>query len=231
MREGGNDARGPLHRVRGKDVRRSLRHTGKDVRRSLRGATAPSGLLFRGAPFLLALLLPTLIEVSIARGADAIRTTGDALQLILPASAAALTVTHRDGTGTIELAESAAASLGLTYSLKYTIAERRPNGGSYSFPSGHTTIAFCSAEFIRRRYGWRSAIPAFVAASFVGYSRVESKEHYVHDVLAGAAIGWTASAIFTRPCKGCRLQVTAGPSDRGAAWIGLEITAGSCSRP
>jgi hypothetical protein len=31
------------------------------------------------------------------------------------------------------------------------------------------------ASFIHERYGLKYAIPAYVAASFVGYSRVESK--------------------------------------------------------
>ncbi len=32
-------------------------------------------------------------------------------------------------------------------------------------------------------------VPAYAAASFVAYSRVESREHYPHDVVAGAGIG------------------------------------------
>lgn len=209
-----------------------VREKGNDVSRSIRLAAAPRNpARFRRSPLLLALLLPGLLDASIAKGADAIRTAGDALQLILPASAAALTLARRDRTGTIEFAESAAASMGLTYALKYVIHEKRPDGGSHSFPSGHTTIAFCSAEFIRERYGWKSGIPAFGAASLVGYSRVESKEHYVHDVLAGAAIGFTASAILTRSCRGCRLRVTAGSPGRGVRWVRLEIKAGSRPRP
>src|SRR5437868_2826908 len=38
-----------------------------------------------------------------------------------------------------------------TYTLKYSIAEERPNGNdSHSFPSGHTSISFAGAEFIRK---------------------------------------------------------------------------------
>lgn len=76
-----------------------------------------------------------------------------------------------------------------TYTLKYGIDSERPNGGGQSFPSGHTSIAFTGAEFIRKEYGWPWGIPAYAAASFVGWSRVESRNHWTVDVLAGAAIG------------------------------------------
>jgi membrane-associated phospholipid phosphatase len=183
------------------------------------------------APILVVSLLPCHADRAIAAGTDAVRAAGDVLQLILPASAAALTFAHRDRTGTIEFAESAAVSMGLTYALKFAIHERRPDGGSHSFPSGHTAISFCSAEFIRERYGWRSGIPAFAAASFVGYSRVESKEHYVHDVLAGAAIGMIGSAVLTRSYKGCCLRAAAGSGGGSTRWLRFEIIGDSRRRP
>jgi hypothetical protein len=82
--------------------------------------------------------------------------------------------------------------------LKRAVDERRPDGGSHSFPSGHTSMAFAGAEFIRKEYGWGWGAPAMLAAGFVGWSRVESKRHYTHDVLAGAAIGVLANHDFWR---------------------------------
>lgn len=76
-----------------------------------------------------------------------------------------------------------------TYTLKYGIDAERPNGGGQSFPSGHTSMAFAGAEFIRKEYGGYWGIPAYLAASYVGWSRVESRNHWTVDVLAGAAIG------------------------------------------
>jgi membrane-associated phospholipid phosphatase len=60
---------------------------------------------------------------------------------------------------------------------------------------------------MRKRYGWEYGIPAYAAASFVAYSRVEAREHYPHDVIAGAAIGIVSSYIFTRPYKGWHVDV------------------------
>ena len=140
------------------------------------------------------------------RADDGIETAGNILTIALPVAAAGLTLGLWDGQGALELGESAALTLGISYGLKYTIDETRPNGESYSFPSNHTSISFASAEFIRKRYGWEYGIPAYIAATFVGYSRVESKEHYTHDVIAGAAIGIGSSYLFTQPYKGWQIK-------------------------
>jgi len=125
--------------------------------------------------------------------ADTISSAGDVLQLVLPATAGGLTLGYRDWQGSWQLAESSALTLGVTYGLKYTVHETRPNGGSQSFPSGHTSISFSAAEFMRKRYGWEYGIPAYAAASFVAYSRVEAGEHHPHDVVDGAEIGIMSS--------------------------------------
>ena len=135
------------------------------------------------------------------------------------ATAGALTLGNRDWEGSLQLAESSALTLGVTYGLKYSVNERRPNGGKHSFPSGHTSISFSAAEFMRKRYGWEYGVPAYALASFVAYSRVESKEHYAHDVVAGAAIGIASSYIFTRRYRGWDVQV-----DADTRHVGLRFT-------
>jgi len=141
---------------------------------------------------------------------DAITSAGDILQYVIPGVAGGLTVAYRDWNGTLQFGESVALTEGVTYGLKYAVNETRPNGGNHSFPSGHTSIAFSGAEFMRKRYGWEYGVPAYAAASFVAYSRVQANEHYPHDVIAGAAIGILSSYIFTRPYKGWHVQAEAG---------------------
>jgi membrane-associated phospholipid phosphatase len=153
------------------------------------------------------------------RADDNIETAGNVLTIALPVAAAGLTLVLRDGQGALELGKSAALTLGLSYGLKYTIDETRPNGDSYSFPSNHTSISFASAEFIRKRYGWEYGIPAYVAATFVAYSRVESKQHYTHDVIAGAAIGIGSSYLFTQPYKGWQIN-----PDIDHAYYGIRLS-------
>jgi membrane-associated phospholipid phosphatase len=60
---------------------------------------------------------------------------------------------------------------------------------------------------MRKRYGWEYGVPAYAAASFVAYSRVEANRHYPRDVIAGAGIGILSSYIFTRPYKGWNLSI------------------------
>jgi membrane-associated phospholipid phosphatase len=164
----------------------------------------------------LALILSVCIN---SRASDAIQSAGDVLQFVLPATAAGLTLGYKDGEGTFQYAESAALTLGVTYGLKYTVNERRPNGGTQSFPSGHSSISFSAAEFMRKRYGWEYGIPAYALASFVAYSRVESRQHYAHDVIAGASIGIVSSYIFTKPYKGWSVQAEAGEK-----YYGIRLT-------
>ena len=165
-------------------------------------------------------LLPFLLCLAAAldtRASDNIETAGDVLQYVLPITAGGLTLGYRDYEGTLQFGESAVLSQGVTYGLKYTVNEQRPNGGSHSFPSAHTSISFSAAEFMRKRYGWKYGIPAYAAASFVAYSRVEAREHYPHDVVAGAGIGIVSSYIFTRPYKGWHVQAEVGDQYYGLA--------------
>jgi membrane-associated phospholipid phosphatase len=162
------------------------------------------------ANLMLFILLLCLIFSFSVQASDSIETAGDVLMIILPATAAGLTVGFKDSKGTLQFVESAALTLGATYGLKYAIEEERPNGERHSFPSAHTSISFASAEFMRKRYGWEYGIPAYAAALFVAYSRVESRQHYTHDVIAGAAIGIGSSYLFTRPYEGWHIQAEAG---------------------
>jgi membrane-associated phospholipid phosphatase len=142
--------------------------------------------------------------------ADGIEKAGEVLAVVLPVTAAGMTLVYKDGKGALQFAESAALTIGVTEGLKYSVHETGPNGGSNSFPSGHTSISFCAAEFMRKRYGWEYGIPAYVAATFVGWSRVESREHYTRDVVAGAVIGIGSSYLFTEPYKGWQIQPEVG---------------------
>jgi membrane-associated phospholipid phosphatase len=154
-------------------------------------------------PFVLLFCIAVSVDV---QAASSIEIAGDVLMIALPTAAAGLTLGFRDGQGALELGESAALAIGVTYGLKYTIDEKRPNGEDRSFPSAHASISFSSAEFMRKRYGWNYGIPAYIVATFVAYSRVESDQHYTHDVVAGAAIGIMSSYLFTKPYKGWHIQ-------------------------
>jgi len=167
---------------------------------------------------LLFLTLFSLIAGIDVQAYDRIELAGDVLVVALPVAAAGLTLGFKDGQGALELGESAALAMGMTLALKFTIHKTRPNGENQSFPSGHTTIAFTSAEFIRKRYGWEYGLPAYALATFVAYSRIEAGRHYPIDVIGGAAIGIVSSYLFTRPYKGWNIQPEAGYS-----YVGIRL--------
>nr|WP_230390917.1 phosphatase PAP2 family protein [Reinekea sp. G2M2-21] len=79
--------------------------------------------------------------------------------------------------------------MSLTYAGKFAIGKERPDGSNnLGFPSAHTSSAFSGASFLAKRYGWDIGVPAYLAASFVGFSRVHANKHDWWDVTAGAAL-------------------------------------------
>lgn len=150
---------------------------------------------FKTTTFVLACSLLAFSGQAIAK--DNVERAGDVIQIMLPAIAYGMTFYKDDVEGRTQFYKSFTANIGATHLLKNTIDAKRPNGGGKSFPSGHTSAAFQGAAFIHARYGIEQAWPAYVAATFVGYSRVDSDNHHTRDVIAGAALGIAASFYFT----------------------------------
>jgi len=169
--------------------------------------------------FLLFVTLFSLVTGMDVQAYDRIELAGNVLVAALPIAAAGLTLGFEDCPGTLELGESAALAMGSTYALKFAIDKTRPNGENQSFPSGHATLSFASAEFMCKRYGWEYGLPAYALAAFVAYSRVEAGRHYTIDVIGGAAIGIASSYLFTRPYKGWIIKPEAGYSYFGIRLI------------
>jgi len=160
--------------------------------------------------------LSVLLSSTVSAEKSDTEKAGDIIQLLLPATAYAATFYLDDNDGRTQFYKSIAANIVITHSLKFLINKERPNGGdNKSFPSGHTSAAFHGAAFIQKRYGWKYGLPAYVAASFVGYSRVYADKHYVEDVIAGAIIGTLSSYYFTSPSRGLSLNLTANSRSAG----------------
>lgn len=77
----------------------------------------------------------------------------------------------------------------LTGTLKVTTNRTRPNGGDFSFPSGHASATFTSAAVLETHYGWKVGLPAYAISGFVAWCRVRSQDHWVSDTAAGATLG------------------------------------------
>ena len=136
-----------------------------------------------------------------------VRTAGEILRLALPAAAGAIALGKHDEHGVWQLGGSELIAEGGSLLLQELIEEERPDkSDKHSFPSDSAAVAFSAASFLQIRYGWSYGLPAYAVAGFVGWSRVESKRHYWHDVLAGAALGVVASEITA-----IRYQSVPGP--------------------
>jgi membrane-associated phospholipid phosphatase len=142
---------------------------------------------------------------SVPARSDVLETTGDIGAVALPVAAAVMTLAEHDKEGAMQFTKSFATAMAATYGLRYTVQENRPNGHDRSFPSAHTSSAFAGAAFIQKRYGWTYGIPAYIVSSLVGYSRIDAKEHWTHDVLASAAIGVVSNLIFTTRFEGIQV--------------------------
>lgn len=154
--------------------------------------------------------LPAFAETAVERA-------GDVGAIALPITAGLAALGHRDGSGVVECAEAVGSTLAVVYALKFTVNRQRPDGGTQSFPSGHTAAAFAGAGFLQRRYGWAYGAPAYAVAAFVGYSRVRARRHWTSDVLAGAAIGVGANLAFTHARR--RLDLVPVFVPGGVGWM------------
>lgn len=118
----------------------------------------------------------------------------DALTIV----ALGLPTVQGDWEGTKEAAFSIGATYLVTRGLKHVVEEERPDeSNDKSFPSGHTSQSFAAAATLHKRHGWEIGIPAHAVAAFVGVARVKADKHFVHDVIAGAAIGEAAGWLLT----------------------------------
>lgn len=129
---------------------------------------------------------------------ETVAQIGDYIQIAIPLTAWGTTLYLGDTEGQIQFYESFATNIAVTHGLKYLINEKRPASDNLdSFPSGHTSASFQGATFIHLRYGIKYAIPAYIAATYVGFSRVYADKHYTHDVVVGAIVGSASAAIGT----------------------------------
>jgi PAP2 superfamily protein len=149
---------------------------------------------------------------------------GDALQILLPLAALSGTLVERDWEGTSQFTKSFLTSWATTYVLKYSVEKWRPSGSNtQSFPSGHTMGAFAGASFIQQRYGSRFGIPAYLAAAFTGVSRVDSENHFMDDVVAGASISMLSTWYWVSPISDTA-NVKPVVTESGGVGLGVSLS-------
>lgn len=111
----------------------------------------------------------------------------------------------------------------LTQTVKYAVNRARPDGGRYSFPSGHSSATFATATVLARHFGWRIGMPAYALAGYVAASRLSENEHFASDVVFGAALGIVSGRAMTVRTGKAALTVTPLPIRGGAGmWVTLD---------
>lgn len=90
----------------------------------------------------------------------------------------------------------------VTYGLKKTTHYARPDGSdNQSFPSAHTAFAFAGAGVLDREFGRTNVlipIAGYAMAGTTGYLRLVNDQHWISDVLVGAAIGMLSAEASYR---------------------------------
>ena len=98
-----------------------------------------------------------------------------------------------------DLSKSLLVSSAVVWGLKLGINRTRPNGGDYSFPSGHAAVAFCAAPVFQKHFGSKVGVPAYALAVGAGLGRMEDRKHFLSDVVVGAAIGLAVGDAVIHP--------------------------------
>ncbi len=109
-----------------------------------------------------------------------------------------------------------------TTGLKLAFGRERPDRSgsrfSSSFPSGHTSGSFTLATVFDQMYGHKVGIPLYLAAGFVGWSRISDNKHFLSDVIFGAAMGTAIGRAVTAIHKNKQMKpYTILPYSNGAS--------------
>lgn len=107
---------------------------------------------------------------------------------------------HKGRDYTLRAADALGTATLFSEGLKAIVREKRPDTDERnSFPSGHATAAFAVAT-MQFAFHHNEAPYWYAGAALIGASRVGLHRHYIHDVLAGAALGYaTARWELSRP--------------------------------
>ncbi len=115
---------------------------------------------------------------------------------------------------------------GLSTSFIKIVSNREsPNGEEQAFPSGHTSSSVTFATVMNEAYGPWVGLPLFGLSAMVAMERLDDGEHWLSDVIFGAALGWTVGLTVAkgRPPEvfGGQLAPYVNPENgvSGIAWV------------
>ena len=146
----------------------------------------------------------------------------DVLTAVIPLTGLAIAYFTDDIEGEKQWLRNTGVNLAVTSTLKLAFNQtslgKRPNGGPYSFPSGHEAFVMGGAAFLGERYGWKWGAPAYLAASYVAYVRVDEDKHHWRDVIASGALSYGVALLTVTPKNATHLAPIIGPDFLGLRW-------------
>lgn len=167
-----------------------------------------------------AILAMFVLHAGTAAASNGERHVGDLITELLPLAAFGTAYFKDDSEGEKQWLRDTVVNevlnISLVHAFNNTGLGKRPNGESYSFPSGHAAFAFAQAGFLQERYGWAYGAPALVLATAVSYIRVDVGKHRWRDVIAGGAVGYGVAMITVTPLNAMHLAPIIGPD-----WMGI----------
>ena len=129
---------------------------------------------------------------------------------------------EHDGEHALRALDAIVAGDLITQALKSITHEWRPDDSDdRSFPSGHATMAFAVAT-VEAEYHPKQAVLWYLGAAMIAESRVELKKHYIHDVIAGAAVGYFTAQWEIHSPRGLLIYPFIKPDD---GCVGMQIVA------
>lgn len=148
------------------------------------------------------------------------RRHGDHLSLALPLGVLGVELLRGDTQGAWQMTQVFVLTTGLTEILKKNTGVTRPDGSDdKSFPSGHAARAYSAAAYVQQRHGWDKAWPLWIAATYVGHSRVDARRHRWSEVAVSGALAYGFARWRVEPL-GARPEVAIGPDGLqvGLSW-------------
>jgi len=89
-----------------------------------------------------------------------------------------------------DMSQAVVVNFFYTLVIKEAVRRDRPDHSDrLSFPSGHASNAFACATVWSEQYGWKGAVPGYLAAGLIAGSRLALKKHRLSDVVGGATLG------------------------------------------
>jgi membrane-associated phospholipid phosphatase len=124
---------------------------------------------------------------------------------------------ERVGALGVNLLQAQLVSGVITQGIKLATDRTRPDGGRYSFPSGHTSSAFATAAVLQAHFGWKVGVPSYALAAYVGSARMATNHHFASDVVFGAGIGIASGRATTFHHRGTQITLTPTVTPESAA--------------